>query len=173
VQRISKARPTWSTVVGVAAALVLFGGCGGPATVDDVQAVDAGTYAAVIARFVPAVEAPDPAQVAFVTAVGDETLTLEEQVAVIDALADTHDVRFVDDPADAFDPDLADAPPRENGVLIGIGKISGESPHTVRVEVYSSADQIVAQLVTLSWRGGSWQIDTVESVEPEVLVGDE
>lgn len=159
--------------MGVAAAVALFGGCSGTAAVDDEQAVDAGTYAAVIARFVPAAPTSEPIPVAFVTAAGDEALALDDQVAVIDALAETHDVRFVDDPVDAFDPDLADAPPRDNGVLIGVGKISGESPHTVRVEVYSAADRIIAQLVTLSWRDESWQIDSVELVEPEVLVGDE
>lgn len=159
--------------MGVAAAVALFGGCSGTAAVDDEQAVDAGTYAAVIARFVPAAPTSEPIPVAFVTAAGDEALTLDNQVAVIDALAETHDVRFVDDPVDAFDPDLEDAPPRDNGVLIGVGKISGESPHTVRVEVYSAADRIRAQLVTLSWRDESWQIDSVEPVEPEVLVGDE
>lgn len=159
-------------MVGVIAALALVG-CTGTSAVDDEQAVDAGTYAAVIDRFVPAAPTTDPLRVAFVTAVGDEPLALDDQVAVIDALADTHDVRFVDDPADAFDPDLADAPPRDDGLLIGVGKISGDSPHTVRVEVYSAADRIVAQLVTLSWRDDAWQIDSVEPVEPEVLVADE
>jgi hypothetical protein len=160
-------------MAGVAAALVLIGACDGAVAVDDEQAVDAGTYAAVIDRFVPAAPASESLRVAFVTAVGDEPLPLDDQVAVIDALADTHDVRFVDQPADAFDPDVADAPPRDDGVLIGVGKISGESPHTVRVEVYSAADQVVAQLVTLSWHDEAWRIDSVEPVEPEVLVADE
>jgi hypothetical protein len=153
--------------------MTILGACDQAGSIDDEQAVGAATYAAVIARFVTPAANTEPPRVAFVTAVGDEPLSLDDQVAVIDALAATHDVRFVDEPGAAFDPDLPDAPPKDDGVLIGVGKISGESPHTVRVEVYTSNDRIDAQLVTLSWNSDSWQIDSVEPVEPEVLIGDE
>ena len=153
--------------------MLLISACNRTGSIDSEAAVGPATYAVVIDRFVPMATAAEPLRVAFVTAVGDETLSLEEQVAVIDALATTHDVRFVDDPGAAFDPDLPDSPPRDDGVLIGVGKISGESPHTVRVEVYTGTGEIDAQLVTLSWRAGAWVIDSVEPVEPEALIGDE
>ncbi len=109
----------------------------------------------------------------YVAGVGDTALSLEDQVAVIEGLAATHDVRFVDNFAAAVDPDLPGSPPKDDGVLIGVGTITADSPHTVRVEVYIDADRIEAQLVTISNHAGEWVIDVVEPVEPEVLVGDE
>lgn len=147
--------------------------CGPADSLDTGEGVDAATYVAVIGRFLPAPTNPEQLRVAYVAGVADAVLSLEDQVAVIEAFAATHDVRFIDDFAAGVDPGLPGSPPRDDGVLIGVGKITGDSPHTVRVEVYIDADRIEAQLVTVSYREGAWVIDSVEPVEPEVLVGDE
>ena len=136
--------------------------------------IDAAAYSTVIAEFLPPVP-PEATtrRVVYVAGVSDATLSLEDQVAVIDGFAETHDVRFVDDFAAAVDSDLPGAPPKDEGVLIGVGKIDAASPHTVRVEIYIDAEDIEARKVTISKRGDIWVIVSVEPVEPEVLDGDE
>ena len=94
------------------------------------------------------------------------------QVTVIDGLAATHEVRFVDDFTAALDSDTAGSPPKEEGLLIGIGRIAPKSPHTVRVETYTDAERVDAYLVTVAYRTGEWVIDTVESVQAEMFVGE-
>ena len=54
-----------------------------------------------------------------------------------------------------------------------VGTVAARSPHVVRVEVYAGAADVRAHLLTLEIRSDRWVIDTDESVEPEVLVGDE
>jgi hypothetical protein len=136
--------------------------------------VDADAYSVVIAQFVsPPSTDPDQRRVVFVAGVSDETLSLDDQVAIIDGFAETHDVRFVDDFAAAVDADLPGLPPKNDGILIGVGKISSDVPHTVRVEIYVNADDIEARLVTIAFRNDAWVIVSVEPVEPEVLVDDQ
>jgi hypothetical protein len=147
-------------------------GSSSPPTPD--AGVDARTYSAVIAGFVPP-PSPDPEMlpVVYVSGSGASEMSLEDQVAVIDSFDATHEIRFVDDFAAAVDEDSPGSPPKDAGVLIGVGRITVEAPHTVRVEVYIDADRIEAQLVTVAYRQGAWVIESVEPVEPEVLVGDE
>ena len=137
------------------------------------DSVDASTYTAVIGRFVPPPLDSETPRVVYVAGSGATEMSLEEQVTVIDGFALTHEVRFVDDFAAAVDSELPGSPPKDAGVLIGVGEISVEAPHTVRVEVYVDADRVEAQLVTVAYRAGAWVIDSVEPVEPELLVGDE
>jgi len=127
----------------------------------------------VIGRFIPPSIDPDVPRVVYVAGAGAVEMSLEDQVTVIESFAATHEVRFVDSFAAAVDRDSPGSPPKDAGVLIGVGKISAEPPHSVRVEVYVDADRIDAQLVTVSHRDGAWVIEDVEPVEPEVLVGDE
>jgi hypothetical protein len=128
----------------------------------------------VIAGFVPPPSLdPEALPVVYVSGLGATEMSLEDQVTVIDSFDATHEVRFVDDFAAAIDDDSPGSPPRDAGVLIGVGKITVEAPHTVRVEVYVSADRVEAQLVTVTYRQGVWVIESIEPVEAEVLVGDE
>lgn len=147
------------------------GACGGD---DDPRpvAVDASTYVAAIDEYLPPSADPEDRPVVFIVPVADESLALETQVAVIDALAETHDVRFVDDPAAAVDAGVEGEPAREGGTLLGVGVVTETEPHTIRVEVYREREEVDAHLVTVAVRGERWvAIDDVP-VEPEVLVGD-
>ena len=116
---------------------------------------------------------PEILPVVYVAGLGATEMSLEDQMNVIDGFDATHKVRFVDDFAAAVDQDAPGSPPKDAGVLIGIGKITPDPPHTVRVEVYVDADRVEAQLVTVAYSAGAWVIESVEPVEPEVLVGDE
>jgi hypothetical protein len=156
-------------LVGVSAVAIC--ACGGD---DDPQpvAVDASTYVAAIDEFLPPSADPEERPVVFIVPVADESLALETQVAVIDALAETHDVRFVDDPAAAVDDGIEGEPTRDGGTLLGVGVVTAVEPHTIRVEVYRERGEVEAHLVTVAVRGERWvAIDDV-AVEPEVLVGD-
>ncbi len=160
----------------------LLGACSGDDDGGDPQAVGAATYAAVISEFLPPSDAEpddDDRPVVYVAPLNDP-LSLEDQVAVIDAVAETFDLRFVDDLSAAFEiEEDGDGDARDDAVVLAIGRIPAESPHTVRVEVYPDADRITAELVTVVVAGTDadgavvWRVDHVEQVEPEGLVGDE
>ncbi len=160
-------------LLGFVLALTGLTACGStsPPTADDT--IDASTYAVIIGRFLPPPLDSDVPPIVYVAGSTAIEMSLEDQVTVIDSFAATHEVRFVDDFAAAIDSESPGSPPKDAGVLIGVGKISPESPHTVRVEVYVDADRIEAQLVTVAYRRGAWVIENVEPVEPEVLVGEE
>lgn len=146
--------------------------------------VPVAAYIAVVNEHLPPLpppagddEPPPEPPVVFIAAIGDSSLSLADQVAVIDSVAETHDVRFVDTPGAAIDGDLPDAPARDGGVLIGLGVMRAEAPHTVRVEIYRDADDVTGRLVTVDVDEGDddvgtvWFVAEAEDVEPEVLVG--
>jgi hypothetical protein len=148
------------------------GACGGGGEEPPRADIDASTYVAAIEGFLPTDPDPDNRPVVYVVPVADEALALGTQVAVIDALAETYDVRFVDSPGAAVDEGSADEPARDGGMLLGVGVVSVEPPHTIRIEVYEDRDEVAAHLVTVALRGGLWEAVGDEPVEPEVLVGD-
>ncbi|MEO6654049.1 MAG: hypothetical protein ABIP17_15485 [Ilumatobacteraceae bacterium] len=162
---------TWS-VVFVAACLA---GCSAqgetsPTSVDQPSVVDASAYAAVLTPFLPAPDG-DERPVVWITQLGTEPISLSDQVDMIAELAATHDLRFVDDPDAAVDDQEGDL--RDGGLLLGIGTIRHESPHTVRVEVYSHRRRVRAELLTMSVGDDGWRIDGREVVDPEDLVLDD
>jgi hypothetical protein len=132
---------------------------------------DASTYAAAVSHFLPAVQEGEQPNV-FVASL-DEPLALDEQVAVIDALGDGYDVKFVDDDDAAIDENAEGRPPRDDGLLIGIGTLPIEPPFVVRVEVYRSEVDIEATMVTMAWRTDHWDVATEEPVDAEGFVPDE
>ncbi len=152
-------------------ALVAISGCGG--TEDGTAPIGAAGYAAVIDDFLPPIPPDESRPVVYVARLGDEPFALADQVEMIAAVEEDYDLRFVDDIDAAVDDEDADAPPRDDGLLFGIGTISNSRPHVVRVEVYKAAGVIEAHKVTLTVRDDMWRVDTSEPVDPEVLVGDE
>ena len=91
---------------------------------------------------------------------------------MIDALAARVDVRFVDSFDVVIDDRVDGAPPRDDAILLAIGMIPAEPPHTVRVEEYTDAVRTAAHLVTVIERSDEWTVQRVTDVDPEVLVGD-
>ena len=148
-------------------------GSDGDDTDDDRPPIDAGAYSAAIEEFLPPVPDDGTRPVVYVARLADEAFPLEHQIAMIEVLEDTHDVRFVDDVEAAVEGESSDAPPRDDGLLIGVGSITAEDPPVVRVEIYTAAGRIEAHKVTLSVRDDMWRVDTSEPIDPEVLVGDE
>jgi len=161
----------WRCSLLAAIALAAVSGCGGPD--DRPVPVGAAGYSAVIDLFLPAVPADGSRPVVYVARLGDEPFALEDQVTMIEVVEESHDLRFVDDIEAAVDNADPDAPPRDGGLLLGIGTISATAPHVVRVEVYTTAGRVDAHKVTLSVRNDVWRVDTSEPIDPEVLVGDE
>ncbi len=140
---------------------------------DDTRPVGADVYLTAIDGFLPAVPDDGSRPVVYVARLGEEPFPLEDQVAMIAAVEASHDLRFVDDVGAAVDDADSDAPPRDDGLLIGVGTISSVVPHDVRIEIYTTAGRIEAHKVTLSVRNDVWRVDTSEPIDPEVLVGDE
>lgn len=134
--------------------------------------IDASAYVTVIARFLPPSLDPESRPVVYVVPVSGDALPLETQVAVIEALAAGHDIRFVDQVDAALDAESSEEPPRDEGTLIGLGRITPEPPHQVRVELYRGRDRVSGHLLTLRNDGGAWVVADAETVTPEVLVGD-
>jgi hypothetical protein len=154
----------------LAAAVVL----GAVAGCDDddaaVPAPDASAYATALAPFLPVADPEDQPNV-FV-APFEETLALEEQVAIIELIGEGYDVKFVDDAAAAVDADAVGRPVRDDGLLIVLGTIPAEPPYVVRVEEYRREDDVSAQLVTLAWRTDHWDVVAEERVQPEAVIID-
>lgn len=134
--------------------------------------VPAAAYVTALTTFLPAPPAdPDvDLPVVYVAPIGESALALDAQVAVIDALAERCDVRFVDTFDVVIDEGEDGAPPRDDATLLAIGMIPADPPHTVRVEEYTRAGRTAAHLVTVAERD-EWVVLNVEEVDPEVLVG--
>ncbi len=141
-----------------------------PPTADEAPVIDASAYSTVVDAFLPETNG-DERPVVWIAQLGSEPLSLEEQVDMIAAVELTHDLRFVDDPEAAVGGE--DDRPRDDGLLLGIGEIRSDAPHTVRVEVFVNQDRVRAELLTLIVGAEGWQIDTREIVDPEDLVVDE
>lgn len=157
----------------MAAALgVACGDTADPAS-DPPEPPGAAAYAMVIARFLPPAPDPDELPVVYVVPVNGEALALDVQVEVIETLAEVGDVRFVDDVGAAVDEDSSDQPPRDEGMLVGLGRFSATAPYMVRVELYRGVDRVDGRLLTVRNEGDTWVVIESETVEPEVLVADE
>jgi hypothetical protein len=162
----------WMVATGVALAGA---GCGSDEPRDDADPIGPEAYEVVLAEFLPPPPTDEDADlpIVYVAPLGGAPLSLDLQVAIIESVATTHDLRFVDDAAAAVDDDDGDAPPRHDGLLLGVGIIPENEPHTVRVEVYSEVDRVRAYRLTLIEQNATWLVETSEPVDPEGLVGDE
>lgn len=129
----------------------------------------ADAYVATLAAMLPADPAAEDPPVVYVWQFVEKPLSLEDQVVVIDSLAEQFDVRFVDQADAAVDPDTTLVPTRDEGLLVGLGPVTPDAPHTVRIEIYTSEVDIVAYLVTLVRGEDAWSVTAHEPVDPEVL----
>ena len=133
-------------------------GCASDGSVD-ATARDASVYQAVITdlgeRFGQRLDAPDgEVPVVFIETLGPQDIALQTQVEVIAKLADTYDIRFIDDLDEAIELDVDRRPVRMNSLLIGLGPIQVEDKAEVRGEVYVNADEIHAFRYSLVSEGG-------------------
>lgn len=160
----------WPRVLLAFVALAAVTACDGGDDGDD--PVDAAGYTAVLDEFLPPVPLDGYRPVVFVARLDEDPFALTDQVAMIATVEEDFDLRFVDNIDAAVDDNDADASPRDDGLLFGIGTIPSTAPHVVRVEIYKAADRVDAYKVTLTIRDGVWQVDTSEPVDPEVLLGD-
>ena len=144
-----------------------------PPPADESPAPGADTYAAAIASVLdvpaePPAEAPDPLPIVYVVPIG-ESMRIQNQASVIDSLTASHDVRFVDDLAAAVDSKLPGRPPRDDAIVLGLGRIDAEPPHLLRIEQYHTDVDIDATLLTLAYVVDHWVVTTAESVPAEAL----
>jgi hypothetical protein len=131
---------------------------------------DSKAYVALIEPFLPpSSPEADPLPVVFVSSIGDDPMSLDGQIDVIDTFGESHDVQFVDVIDAVLQTDEPEAPPKDDGVVIAFAPMVGEPPYTVRVEVYRSADDVDAHLVVVAVRGDVWIVGDVTDVEPEVF----
>jgi hypothetical protein len=80
--------------------------------------------------------------VIFVVAGEGTTIDVGVQADVAAATVDTATVRFADDADDAFDPDIAGEPVRDDGVMLLVGPIPEPRPTiTVDVDRYHTVDE--------------------------------
>lgn len=142
---------------------------------DDPDEIGVDAYSMVLAEFLPdaAVGDDEERPIVYVARLGDGTFELDDQVAMIEQIEESHDLRFVDSIDAALYDEDGDAEPRDDGLLLGVGTVAPTEPHLVRVEVYAGSSDANAFLLTLRRGAERWRIETSEPVEPEVLVGDE
>lgn len=128
-------------------------------------------YVTALAHLLPAGVPVDdePLPVLYLWEFTEEPMSLDDQVVVIEHFDDSHDVRFVDQFDAAVDENLPTTPPRDDGLLVGLGPIPVDPPHTIRVEFYEDADRIEAVAVTLVWVDDTWAVSDEAPVEPEAF----
>ena len=111
-------------MLAAALAVGAVAGCGDGADAP-VPTPDANAYAAALAPFMPVAD-PEEQPNVFV-APFEETLALEEQVAIIELIGEGYDLKFVDDPATAVDADAVGRPVLDDGLLIVLGTIPADT----------------------------------------------
>lgn len=127
------------------------------------------TYAVAIASVLDTDGPPaDPLPVVYVVPL-DGAIDIEAQAVVIGALADSHDVRFVDELVAAIDIEQPGHPPRDDAIVIALGPIAETPPYQVRLERYHTEADIDAALLTLDYRTGRWVVRATEPVPAEAL----
>jgi hypothetical protein len=170
--------PRRAALVVAVAGLVLAAGCdddpqGEPPPVDSSPDPGSDTYVAAIAEVLavppePPDEPPDPIPIVYVVPI-DGSLGIEDQATVIDSLAATHDVRFVDELAAAVTADAPGRPPRDDAIVLAVGAVDPEPPHRVRIEQYHTQIDVDATRLTLAYVVDHWVVIAAETVPAEAL----
>lgn len=140
----------------------------------DTTARDASIYEAVIIdlgeRSGRSLDRDDgEAPVVFIETLGSDAIALETQVEVVAQLAETYEIRFIDDLDEAVEIDVEGWPVRSNSLLIGLGPIQVDDETEVRGEVYLRADDVRAFRYSLEARSDdTWTLARPpEKAEPE------
>jgi hypothetical protein len=159
---------------GLAVAVACDGTSGDePQPVDSAPDPDSDAYVAALAEILevpeePPAEPPDPVPIVYIVPI-DSSLGIDDQASVIDALATTHDVRFVDELEAAVKADAPGRPPRDDAIVLAIGKVQPEPPHLVRIERYHTQIDVDATRLTLAYVVDRWVVLATETVPAEAL----
>lgn len=152
--------------------LFLFGCTSGQPV--DTTARDASIYQAVITdlcnRSGQTLDAGNgEVPVVFIESLGSDAIALETQVEVIAKLAETYEIRFIDDLDEAVEVDVDGWPVRSNSLLIGLGPVQADEETEVRGELYLRTDEIRAYRYSLvSLADDGWTMaGPPEEAEPE------
>jgi hypothetical protein len=110
----------------------------------------------------------DPDVIPVVYVVGAEAaIPIDVQAPVAAALLDEVDVRFADERAEALDDSIEDAPVRDGGVLLVVGKVPQEGRQVdVVAERYRTSADVENIVVSLRWRDPSWSVTSTSVVPP-------
>lgn len=160
-------------LLGVATFALAVTGCGrSPQETGDGTEIDSGAYIAALRTFLRQ-PAPEPRgekrDVVFVVPLDGEALPLKLQIEVVGAFADDYDLRFVDDIDAAIDERGAGRPPLDGGLLIGVGPVTADPPHTTRIELYWNDDVVEGHQLTLAASDDGWEVTGDEPVAAETL----
>lgn len=131
---------------------------------------DADAYGAALATLLDEPPPDDGERTVVFVVPLDDGVDIDTQASVIDRFAEAYDVRFVDDLAAAVLADDPSRPPRDDGMVIGMGAITVEPPHRVRLERYRSGGDVQATRVTLERSDDGWGVTMTEPVPAEGLV---
>jgi hypothetical protein len=127
--------------------------------------------AAVVEQVIRSIVEDEPTQpdvVPVVYVVGSETsISIDVQAAVAASLVNEMDIRFADERAEAIDESLEQAPVRDAGVLLVIGKVPNEGSRIdVLTERYRAGDDVDNVVVSLRWREPEWSVTSTTVLPP-------
>ncbi|MFA5565982.1 MAG: hypothetical protein WDA77_08625 [Acidimicrobiia bacterium] len=128
------------------------------------------TIESVAAHMGASTEKTDKPLLIFVNNLSDNSLSAEVQLGVVLALEDWASIRFIDDLQEAIDTAAPMSPPKNEGMLIGLGNIgAGETTTRVYADSYVSDQETWVFDVSLVLRGGEWQLEA--PLQPTMVVG--
>lgn len=116
------------------------------------------------------VEPTDKPKLIFINNQSDSSISAEVQLGVVLSLEDWATIRFIDDLEEAIDASQPSSPPKNEGMLIGLGNISsGETATRIYADAYLSDQETWVFDVALRFRGGEWQLE--HPLEPTLIKG--
>jgi hypothetical protein len=109
---------------------------------------------------------PDVMPVVYVVG-GETSISIDVQASVAASLVNEMDIRFADERAEAIDESLEQAPVRDAGVLLVIGKVPNEGRRIdVLAERYRAVDDVDNVVVSLRWREPEWSVTSTTVLPP-------
>jgi hypothetical protein len=109
---------------------------------------------------------PDVMPVVYVVG-GETSISIDVQASVAASLVNEMDIRFADERAEAIDESLEQAPVRDAGVLLVIGKVPNEGRRIdVLTERYRAVDDVDNVVVSLRWREPEWSVTSTTVLPP-------
>ncbi len=159
----------------IAALAATVGACGsnpqtGVVTDDrDRTADDAAVYVAVLREVVdlPEMETAPPRPRVFVEPLDESVrLPLDVQAAVVTALAEVADLRFIDKREEATDGKDPEAPIRDGGTIVALGPLVhvGDDARSLTLRRATSQDDEELLVASIARTGGGWRVVTIGPV---------